>query len=517
MAEIQPAAGPVVLIILDGWGHRDELKHNGILQAKTPFFDSLMESYPHTLIDGSGPAVGLPQGIMGNSEVGHMNIGSGRIIFSGLSQIYKAIEDESFFSNEALLKAVHQAKEKNSTLHLLGLLSDGAVHSHQDHLYALLQLAKREGVKKVAVHAFMDGRDTPPQDGAKYMRHLLKKIDEIGVGRVASVGGRFFAMDRDKNWDRVEKGFQAMTGVTENRIKDPVRYIEASYKKDVGDEFIEPAAVEDSKGQVVSVASDDAMIFFDFRADRARQISHAFCDETFEGFARKNMQVPAVYVCMAPYDNELPGPVAFYPSYPQETLGEIVSKQGLKQLRIAETEKYAHVTFFFNGGIDEVFAGEERLLIPSPKEVPTYDLKPEMAAHEVKDGLINQIQAKDFQLAVCNFANTDMVGHTAKPAAIKKAVETVDQCLSEIVPAVLQKNGVVFITSDHGNAETMVDDNGEPMTAHTTNLVPLICVSEHGQSFELESGGRLCDVAPTLMQFLGLPQPAVMTGRSLIL
>lgn len=501
---------PVVLFILDGWGHSDVKDHNGIALAHKPYFDSLLKNYPHTLIDGSGPAVGLPKGIMGNSEVGHMNLGAGRIVFSGLSQIYQAIEDKSFFTNEALMQAIQHAKSQNGTLHLMGLLSDGAVHSHQDHLYALIQMAKDNGLQNVLIHCFMDGRDTPPQDGFHYIEQLQNKIDQLGCGQIASISGRYFAMDRDQRWDRVEKAFRVITGQSFSGEKDPKEVMQSSYQNNKGDEFVEPVQCVDFK-----MTADDSVIFFNFRADRARQMSRVLTQSDFKEFDQST-ELPGAFVCMSPYDQSLGLPVAFLPSYPTQTFGELVSKQNLKQLRIAETEKYAHVTFFFNGGQDQVFEGEDRALIPSPKEVATYDLKPEMSAYKVKDELMQRIKTNEYDVVICNFANTDMVGHTAKKEAILKAVQTVDDCLSELVPQILSQGGVAVITADHGNAEQMIDDSGEPMTAHTTNLVPFIVASDSLRGTHLKSGGRLCDVIPTLMQIMELDQPQVMTGVSLL-
>jgi 2,3-bisphosphoglycerate-independent phosphoglycerate mutase len=507
---------PLVLLILDGWGHRAEKKDNGIELAHKDFFDSLMKNYPHTLIDGSGPAVGLPPGIMGNSEVGHMNLGAGRIVYSGLAQIYQAIADKTLFTNPALIKAIHQVKTKKSTLHFLGLLSDGAVHSHQDHLFSLLDFARHHGVSDVALHLFLDGRDTAPCDGIHFVRKLKECVKKTGVGRVASVSGRYYAMDRDQRWDRVAQAFQAMQGLSENNTADIEKYILDAYAKGIGDEFMLPVSVVDDNGKTTSIDKNDAMIFFNFRADRARQISHAFVDEVFSGFDRGESERPQVYVCLYPYEAQLKADVALRPEYPQRIFGEILSEKGLTQLRIAETEKYAHVTFFFNGGRDEVFPGEDRVLIPSPKEVSTYDKKPEMSAFLVKDELLKRLHSGVYDVVIGNFANTDMVGHTAVPNAIFKAVETVDQCLSEIVPVILALGGTVLITADHGNAEEMVDKNGAPMTAHTVNLVPFLVVSDKFKSAKLKSGGRLCDVAPTMLKILGLAQPEEMTGESFL-
>lgn len=507
---------PLVLLILDGWGHRAEKKDNGIELAHKPFFDSLIKNHPHTLIDGSGPAVGLPPGIMGNSEVGHMGLGAGRIVYSGLTQIYQAIADKTLFTNPALVKAIHQVKTKKSTLHFLGLLSDGAVHSHQDHLFALLDFVAGQGVRGVALHLFMDGRDTAPREGVHFVRQLKECLKKTGVGRVASVSGRYYAMDRDQRWERVAKAFQAMNGLSETKTTDTEKYILDSYAAGIGDEFIVPASVANESGQTRAIGKDDAMIFFNFRADRAREISQAFVDEVLPGFDRGTCERPAVYVCLYPYDDKLKADVALRPTYPQRILGEIVSEQGLTQLRIAETEKYAHVTFFFNGGRDVIFFGEDRVLIPSPRDVPTYDKKPEMSAFLVKDELVKRLNSGIYDVVIGNFANSDMVGHTAVPSAILKAVETIDQCLSEIVPVVLSLGGTVLVTADHGNAEVMVDKNGVPMTAHTTNLVPFILVSNRFPTVKLKSGGRLCDVAPTMLKILGLSQPQEMTGESLL-
>ncbi|EKD51736.1 MAG: hypothetical protein ACD_62C00189G0011, partial [uncultured bacterium] len=484
---------PLFLIILDGWGHRKEKTDNGIELAQKPFFDSLLRDYPHTLIECSGKAVGLPSGVMGNSEVGHMNIGAGRVVYTGLSQIYKAIEDKTFFENPALLQAIHQAKNHNSTLHLMGLLSDGAVHSHQDHLFALLALAKQHGLSRVAIHCFLDGRDTPPQDGCKYLQQLQNKISQIGIGSIASLGGRYWAMDRDKRWDRNEKAFWAICGQTNVTTTSPEQYLMDSYKKGVGDEFVEPAAVLQERGDTIKVTKDDAFIFYNFRADRAKQITRALCQKEFSEFDRKTQSLPAVFVCASPYDTSIVAPIAFTPNYPINTLGEIVAKQGLRQLRIAETEKYAHVTFFFNGGRDVIFDNEDRKLIPSPRDVSTYDLKPQMSAEEITDQMLQLMSAQHYDLTVLNFANADMVGHTAVPQAVIQAIETVDRCLSRLLPAILHQGGIALVFADHGNAEELLDHNGSPMTAHTLNPVPFVLVSNQHQGVALRSGGRLCD------------------------
>lgn len=509
---------PLALIILDGWGLRSDKTDNGIEQANKPNFDRYWDSYPHTAIDASGPAVGLPAGIMGNSEVGHMNLGAGRIVFTGLSQVYQAIEDGSFFTNPALLKAVTLAKQNNTALHLMGLLSDGAVHSHQDHLYALLELAKKEGLQKVFVHCFMDGRDTPPSDGVHYIEALEKKMAEIGIGKIASVSGRFYAMDRDKRWDRVQQACDVLVGKTSGGIATATELIKKSYTAEITDEFVKPTSILSATGNPLGPLQDgDAVIFFNFRADRAREISRALTQSDFKDFDKTGYPQLGAYVCMAPYDESLHLPVAFEPKLPKRVLGEILSENGLRQLRIAETEKYAHVTYFFSGGREEVFKGEERVLVPSPREVATYDLKPEMSAPKVADELCARIEKGSVDVVIANFANTDMVGHTANPRAIVKAVETVDACLGKVVELVLSKNGVAVITADHGNAEQMKDAQGNPHTAHTTNLVPFIVVSEKFKTATLQvSGGRLCDVAPTLLEILQIQKPSEMTGSSLL-
>ncbi|MBX7148563.1 2,3-bisphosphoglycerate-independent phosphoglycerate mutase [bacterium] len=508
---------PLLLMILDGWGIRKDKTHNGIELAQKPFFDSLIKNYPNTAIDASGPAVGLPQGIMGNSEVGHMNLGAGSIVYTGLSQIYQAIENGSFFKNQFLLQAIHAVKGTGKNLHLMGLLSDGAVHSHQDHLYALIQMAKSEGVNNVFIHCFMDGRDTAPEDGIKYIDALEDKLKEIGVGKIASVCGRFYAMDRDKRWDRVEQAFDMLTGsLTEGEISAR-EIVQKSYDQNLGDEFIKPKVVLHNGKPVGSVQDGDAIIFYNFRADRAREISHALVTKNFDGFKRKKEPQLSAFVCMAPYDQALSAPVAFSPNLPTRIFPEIISEKGLRQLRIAETEKYAHVTFFFGGGREGVFKNEERVLIPSPREVATYDLKPEMSAGAIADAVIPLINEDKTDVVILNFANADMVGHTAKEDAIIRAITYLDTCIKKVVEAVLKKDGTVLVTADHGNSEETVDKNGKPHTAHTTNLVPFIVVSNQ-LSVKLKSaGGRLCDVAPTMLKILGIDKPKEMTGDSLII
>lgn len=509
---------PIVLIILDGWGHAVAHEHNGIELAKKPHFDSYLKDYPHTYIDGSGKAVGLPAGIMGNSEVGHMNLGAGRIVFSGLSQIYQAIEEGAFDKNPALLTAINASKKNDKPLHLMGLLSDGAVHSHQDHLYQLLRLAKKEGVKEVFVHCFMDGRDTPPESGLQYLQKLEQEIKKIGIGKIASVSGRYYAMDRDQRWERVQKAYEAMTGVSGESQLLAEDIIKNSYAQKITDEFIVPTFVSDQNKKPIGVIDDhSSIIFFNFRPDRAREITQAFTDKNFVGFSRKVFPELSAFVCMSVYDARFNLPVAFTPQYPKKVFAEVISNQGLKQLRIAETEKYAHVTYFFNGGVEQVFNGEDRVLIPSPKEVATYDHKPEMGAYGITEEVLKRIQSNQYDVIVLNFANADMVGHTAKPEAIIKAVEVIDECLHQIVVQVRQAGGAVLITADHGNAEKMVDEAGNPHTAHTTNLVPFILIDDALKSSQLKStGGRLCDVAPTILKLLDIPKPIEMTGESLI-
>ena len=507
---------PLVLIILDGWGVRDEPKDNAIASAKKPAFAKLWSSSPHTTLQASGPAVGLPDGVIGNSEVGHMNIGAGRIVYTGLSQIYQAIEDKNFFSNPALLAAVEAVRKNRSRLHLMGLLSDGAVHSHQDHLYALLDLAGKEGMKEVFVHCLMDGRDTPPRDGMKYVAQLEGEMKKRGIGKIATVAGRYFAMDRDKRWDRVEKAYDILTGSSKSGERSAKEILEKSYKEGVGDEFVIPSAVLDPKGEPCGPVRDgDAVIFFNFRADRAREMTEALTAPSFSGFTRKKFSKLSAFVCMAPYDGRFPLPVAFAPTFPKRIFPEVISEKGMTQLRIAETEKYAHVTFFFNGGVDRVFPGEERMLVPSPREVATYDLKPEMNACGITEKVLMAIASRKFGFILLNFANADMVGHSAKPAPITRAVEVIDACLGKIVPAVMATGGEVVITADHGNAEQMVDERGEPLTAHTLNPVPFILVSRERRGIKLKPG-RLCDVSPTLLELLGIPKPKEMTGTSLI-
>ena len=499
---------PVALIIMDGFGYNAESYGNAITAANTPNIDKYMQG-PNTIIGASGLDVGLPDGQMGNSEVGHTNIGAGRIVYQMLVKISKSIKDGDFFENKALLAAMKNCKEKGSALHLMGLLSPGGVHSHMEHLYGLLEMAKKNGLDKVYVHAFLDGRDVPPSSAADYMAEAVEKINAIGVGKVATISGRFYAMDRDNAWDRVEKAYSALVygeGVQET---EPVQAIKNSYANEVTDEFMLPTVV-DADGKI---KADDSVVFFNFRPDRARQITRAFVDPEFTGFERRNGFFPVHFVCMAQYDAAMPNvSVAFPPEALTMTLGEYLSKLGKTQLRIAETQKYAHVTFFFNGGEEKQFEGEERILIKSP-DVETFDMKPEMSAFEVTDAVVDAINSDKYDVIILNYANCDMVGHTGIFDAAKTAVEAVDTCVGRMVDTILAKGGVALITADHGNADKMYEPDGSAFTAHTTNPVPFIVV---GKDCELREGGVLADIAPTILQVLDVPQPAEMTGKSLI-
>lgn len=507
---------PVVLMVLDGYGLNEKAEGNAIAMAKTPVMDRLMKECPFAKGNASGLAVGLPDGQMGNSEVGHMNIGAGRIIYQDLTRITKSIEDGDFFENKALLAAMDNCKKNDSDLHLWGLLSDGGVHSHITHLYGLLEMAKKQGLTKVFVHAFLDGRDTPPASGKDYVKQLEDKMAGIGVGKIASLSGRYYAMDRDNNWDRVEKAYLSLTKGEGVQAKDAVQAMADSYAGDVTDEFVLPTVITDEAGKPLSlVKPNDSVIFFNFRPDRAREITRAFCDDAFQGFERPLL--PLTYVCFKDYDETIPNKIiAFEKESIKNTFGEYLAKCGKKQLRLAETEKYAHVTFFFNGGVEEPNVDEARLLVNSPKEVATYDLKPEMSAPEVGVDLVEAIRSDKYDVIVINFANPDMVGHTGVISAAVAAVERVDALIGEAVAAVKDVDGVMFICADHGNAEKMIDyETGKPHTAHTTNPVPFILVNAD-PSMKLREGGCLADIAPTLLEIMELPQPAEMTGKSLI-
>lgn len=507
---------PVVLMVLDGYGLNDNPEGNAIAMANTPVMDKLMAECPFQKGNASGMNVGLPDGQMGNSEVGHMNIGAGRIIYQDLTRITKAIEDGDFFENKVLLEAVENVKKNNSKLHLYGLLSDGGVHSHNTHLYALLELAKRNGLQEVYVHCFLDGRDTPPASGKDFVAELQAKIDEIGVGQIASVHGRYYAMDRDTNWNRTEIAYNALVAGEGKKATDAVQAVADSYAEDVTDEFVVPTVIEKDGKPVATISANDSIVFFNFRPDRARQITRAFCDKDFDHFKRVNGFMPLCYVCFKDYDETIENKkVAFEKENIVNTFGEFLAANGKTQLRLAETEKYAHVTFFFNGGIEEPNKDEERSLVNSPK-VATYDLQPEMSAPEVGERLTAAITSGQYDVIVINFANPDMVGHTGVIEAAVKAVERIDQCVGAAVDAVKEVDGVLFICADHGNAEKMIDyETGEPHTAHTTNPVPFILVN-YDDNYTLREGGCLADIAPTLIEIMGMEQPKEMTGKSLL-
>lgn len=504
---------PLLLCIMDGFGINPAEKGNAIKMAKTPNLDKLFQTYPHTQLSASGMAVGLPEGQMGNSEVGHTNIGAGRIVYQELTRITKSIQDGDFYENEALLKAIENAKQNKTALHLLGLVSDGGVHSHNSHIYALAELAKRSGLEKVYVHCFLDGRDVPPTSGKDFVKEMTEKLNEIGVGKIATVMGRYYAMDRDNRWDRVEKAYRAMVFGEGNTDSCPVSAVEDSYKNDVTDEFVVPTVITENGEPVAKIGAGDSVIFANFRPDRARQITRAFVDPDFNGFERKFF--PVHFVCMTQYDKTMPNvDVAFKPQVLVNTLGEYLSKHGLKQLRIAETEKYAHVTFFFNGGVEKVSEGEDRALINSPK-VATYDLQPEMSAFEVTDTLMKKLDQEDLDVIILNYANCDMVGHTGVIESAVKAVETVDTCVGQVADKVLSMGGAMLVTADHGNADQMIDpETGGAFTAHTTFPVPFIVIG--CGDVKLRADGVLADIAPTMLDILGLEKPQEMTGTSII-
>ena len=506
---------PTVLMILDGYGLNDKCEANAVCEGKTPIMDQLMSQCPFVKGAASGMAVGLPEGQMGNSEVGHMNMGAGRVVYQELTRITKEIEDGDFFENEALLTAVKNAKENNSSIHFMGLLSDGGVHSHNTHLYALLELAKREGLQKVYVHCFLDGRDTPPASGKEYIEELQAKMKEIGVGQIGVVSGRYYAMDRDNRWDRVEKAYLALTKGEGAMGTDAAQAVQASYDDGKTDEFVLPTVIEKDGKPVTTVQDKDSVVFFNFRPDRAREITRAFCADEFDGFDREK-RLDLTYVCFTEYDETIPNKIiAFHKVSITNTFGEFLAAHHMKQARIAETEKYAHVTFFFNGGVEEPNEGEDRILVKSPK-VATYDLKPEMSAYEVCDKLVEAIRSLKYDVIIINFANPDMVGHTGVEAAAIKAIEAVDECVGRAVDAIKEVDGQMFICADHGNAEQLVDyETGEPFTAHTTNPVPFILVNAD-PSYTLREGGRLADIVPTLIELMGMEQPEEMTGKSLL-
>ena len=503
-----------MLMILDGFGDNPNKDGNAIKLANTPNIDKLMKKYPNTDIYTSGLHVGLPEGQMGNSEVGHTNIGAGRIVYQELTRITKAIEDGDFFSNQELISAIENCKKNHSKLHILGLVSDGGVHSHIRHLYGLLELAKRRDFEDVYVHCFLDGRDTPPASAEGYIVKLQEKMKEKGVGKIASISGRFYSMDRDKRWQRVQKCYDALVNGKGVMANSAEKAIEDSYQKEVFDEFVEPTVICNNGEPVAKIEENDSVIFFNFRPDRAREITRAIVDKNFDEFETKKMNV--YFVCFTSYDETMPNVhIAFKKETLHNTLGEVVSKAGLTQLRIAETEKYAHVTFFFNGGEEKQYPGEDRILVPSPK-VETYDQKPEMSAPIVTDKVVEALESDKYDVVILNFANTDMVGHTGSLEAAIKAVETVDECVGRIVKVIEEKKGNLIITADHGNAEQMIDyKTGEPHTAHTTNPVPIILITPNSE-LKLKDNGKLADLAPTMLELMGIEKPKEMTGESLL-
>lgn len=505
---------PVALLIVDGYALRSETYGNAVAQASKPNFDRYWNHYPHATLLASGLAVGLPEGQMGNSEVGHLNIGAGRVVYQDLTRITKSIQEGAFFENETLIDAFRHASENGKQLHLFGLLSDGGVHSHIKHLYALLELAKKQNFDNVFIHAFLDGRDVAPDSAVGYIEQLQAKITEIGVGQIATVQGRYYAMDRDKRWERVEKAYRAMVYGDAPAYKDPIQAVKDSYEKSIMDEFVMPTVIVDEQGApVTTIQSGDSIIFFNFRPDRAIQTSQTFTNDDFRGFDRgENHPRDLHFVCLTHFSESVGGYVAYKPSNLDNTLGEVLSQQGLKQLRIAETEKYPHVTFFFSGGREQEFPGETRILIPSPK-VATYDLQPEMSAPELTDAVVKEIEADNFDAIILNFANCDMVGHSGKMEPTIKAVETVDTCLGRVVDAIVAKGGVAIITADHGNADLMLDPDGRPITSHSTYPVPVIVTKE---GVTLREDGILADLSPTMLELLGVEQPDEMTGKSLL-
>lgn len=503
------AKKPTLLAILDGFGLTNHVEGNAVAAANTPNIDKYVEMYPHTKIGASGMAVGLPDGQMGNSEVGHLNIGAGRIVYQSLTKITKSINDGDFFTNPALVKAVNNVKENGGALHLMGLLSPGGVHSHIDHLKGLIDLAKKNDIKEVYVHGFLDGRDVAPASALEYIAEIENYMNEVGVGKIATLSGRYYAMDRDNRWERVELAYNAMVLGEGETATSAVEAVEKSYHDNKTDEFVLPTVID----KAGTIKNGDSVVFFNFRPDRAREITRAINDRQFDGFKRNTLNL--VFVTMTEYDSTLEGvEVAFGPEVLTNTLGEFLAKNGLNQLRIAETEKYAHVTFFFNGGVEEPNANEDRQIVASPK-VATYDLKPEMSAYELTETLVGKINEDKYDVIILNFANPDMVGHTGVFDAAKKAVEAVDECLGKVVDAVLAKEGRVFVTADHGNAEQMIDySTGKAMTAHTTGPVPFIYIAKDAKP--LREGGKLADIAPTMIEAMGLEKPVEMTGESLI-
>lgn len=513
---VQASVSPVVLIILDGWGYREETDGNAIAAAKTPVMDSLWAAYPRTLIRTSGRAVGLPEGQMGNSEVGHLNIGAGRVVPQELVRISDAVEDKSLLKNPALVQICETVRGRGGKLHLVGLCSEGGVHSHINHLFGLLDLAKEQGISEVCIHAIADGRDTNPKDGIEAIRQIENYINKVGIGRIATIGGRYYAMDRDKRWDRVQRAYTVMTVDGNGDGRSAAEFLKDSYAEGITDEFVIPTRIKPG-----AVVAGDGVIFFNFRPDRARQLTQAFVDPNFQGFEREKIE-PLAFVTFTQYDPKLPVAVAFEPQNLNNILGEVIANHNLRQFRTAETEKYAHVTYFFNGGLEQPFVGEDRELVQSPM-VATYDQAPEMSAAEVTEVAVAAVEKRVYSLIVINYANPDMVGHTGMLEATVKALETVDRCLGQLLASVTKAGGTAIIIADHGNAELMWDEQGNPWTAHTTNPVPFILVEGegvkipgHGTDVSLRSDGCLADVAPTILEILKLPQPPEMTGRSMI-
>ncbi|MDO8810771.1 MAG: 2,3-bisphosphoglycerate-independent phosphoglycerate mutase [Gallionella sp.] len=507
-------ATPVLLLILDGFGYREDTDFNAVLAARKPNWDALWRDYPHTLINASEKFVGLPSGQMGNSEVGHLNIGAGRVVYQDLSRVDVAIEDGSFYTNPALSNAVALAKQNNSTLHIMGLLSPGGVHSHENHIFAMLEMAARDGLKKIYLHAFLDGRDTPPKSAAQSLQLLQEKCAALGAGQIASITGRFYAMDRDNRWERVQPAYELLTqGRAGFTAADALSGLEQAYARGESDEFVKPTAIIPSDGQTATMQDNDVVVFMNFRADRAREITRALTDEAFNGFSRARLPKLASFVSLSSYGEDFHLPCAYPPTTIHNGFGEYISNLGLKQLRIAETEKYAHVTYFFNGGREQPYPGEDRILVPSPK-VATYDLKPEMSAFEVTEKLEAAILSRQYHAIICNYANGDMVGHSGNLNAATQAIEELDSCVGRIVEAMRSIGGDLLITADHGNAEQMRDKvTQQAHTAHTLNPVPLLYI---GRKAELTGGGALRDLAPSLLAMMGLPQPAEMTGHSLV-
>jgi len=508
---------PILLVIMDGLGINPDSEGNAVAGAKTPIIESILSEYPSTSIGASGGHVGLPDGQMGNSEVGHLNMGAGRVVFQNFTRISNAIDSGAIKTNLVLTSILNDLKSSGKALHLMGLLSDGGVHSHINHLMALLEMAKSEGLEKVYVHPFMDGRDTPPRSGKKYIEELESCMSETGVGSIATLMGRFYAMDRDNRWDRVEKAYRMMVEGGDRRLSSAQEAMDLSYEEDKSDEFVPPTLIVKEGEDPVLVNDGDGIIFFNFRGDRAREIARAFTQEDFEEFEGIKRPNLSSFVCLAEYDATLGLPVAFPPTVMDNLLGDVINDAGMKQLRIAETEKYAHVTFFFNGGEEHALSGEERILIPSPKDVNTYDEKPAMSAIEVTDRVIDTLAKKEYELIILNYANCDMVGHTGVYDAAVKAVESVDSCLGTLVKKVAETGYTLIMTSDHGNAEQMLDKKtGQPHTAHTTNPVPFVIVDEGLKGRKLRSGGKLADIAPTILELFGMEKPQEMDGVSLL-